>query len=35
MVRITAKGARDAQEFYEALINVSVGVVWATGGVHR
>lgn len=35
MVRITATGVREAQAFYEALIKVSVGVVWVKGGVHR
>lgn len=35
MVRITAKGVREAQVFYEAMIKVSVGAAWATGAVHR
>ncbi|HXE13093.1 MAG TPA: PadR family transcriptional regulator [Bryobacteraceae bacterium] len=35
MVRITAKGVREAQAFYEAVVRVSVGAAWAIGGVHR
>jgi PadR family transcriptional regulator, regulatory protein PadR len=35
MVRITAKGVREAQAFYEAVVRVSVGVAWAIGGVDR
>lgn len=35
MVRITAKGAREAQAFYEAVMKVSVGSAWATGGLQR
>jgi DNA-binding PadR family transcriptional regulator len=34
MVRITAKGVREAQAFYEAVVRVSVGAAWATEGVH-
>ena len=33
MVRLTAKGTREAQAFYEAVVRVSVGVAWATEGV--
>jgi DNA-binding PadR family transcriptional regulator len=29
MVRITAKGIREAQEFYKAVARVSVGAAWA------
>lgn len=35
MVRITAKGAREAQTFYEAVMKVSVGSAWAIGGIQR
>lgn len=35
MVRITVKGVREARAFYEAMVNVSAGAVWATGGVGR
>ncbi len=35
MVRITAKGAREAQAFYEAVMKVSVGSAWAIGGLQR
>ena len=35
MVRITAKGVREAQAFYVAVMRVSVGAAWATGGVRR
>lgn len=31
MVRITAKGIREAQEFYKAVARVSVGAAWALG----
>lgn len=34
MVRITAKGVREAQAFYKAVLRVSVGAAWATGGIH-
>lgn len=34
MVRVTAKGVREAQVFYEAVMRVSIGAAWATGG-HR
>jgi PadR family transcriptional regulator PadR len=30
MVQVTAKGARAAAEFYEAVLRVSEGVRWAT-----
>jgi DNA-binding PadR family transcriptional regulator len=30
MVRVTAKGAREASEFYEAVVRVSRGVAWAS-----
>jgi DNA-binding PadR family transcriptional regulator len=33
MVRITAKGTREAEEFYRAVIRASHGVAWATGRV--
>jgi PadR family transcriptional regulator PadR len=29
MVRITANGIREAQEFYKAVARVSIGAVWA------
>ncbi len=35
MVRITAKGMREAQTFYEAVMKVSAGADWATVGVNR
>src|SRR5438067_7308933 len=35
MVRVTAKGAREAQAFYEAVIKVSVGSAWAIGGIQQ
>lgn len=35
MVRITVKGIREAQAFYEAIVKVSVGAAWAADGVHR
>lgn len=35
MVRSTVKGVREAQAFYEAVLRVSVGAAWATGGVHQ
>ncbi len=31
MVRITAKGGREAQAFYAAVMRVSVGAAWAEG----
>ena len=30
MVKVTAKGAREAAEFYNAVRRVSRGVAWAT-----
>ena len=35
MVRLTTKRAREAQAFYEAVVRVSAGAAWATGGVPR
>jgi DNA-binding PadR family transcriptional regulator len=35
MVRITARGLREAQAFYEAVMRVSVGASWVSEGVHR
>lgn len=35
MVRITAKGIREAQEFYKAIASVSVGAAWVLRGAHR
>ena len=35
MVRVTAKGVREAQAFYNAVVAVSIGAAWANGGVHR
>lgn len=35
MVRMTAKGVREARAFYDAVTKVSVGAAWATGGVYR
>ena len=35
MVRITGKGVREAQAFYEAVVRVSAGAAWASGVVHR
>lgn len=32
MVRITAKGIREAKEFYNAIATISVGVAWASRG---
>jgi PadR family transcriptional regulator len=34
MVRITAKGIREAQAFYEAVMRVSIGAAWAPEGVN-
>lgn len=33
MVRVTAKGEREAREFYEAIARISQDVPWATSGV--
>ena len=33
MVRITAKGIREAKAFYEAVVSASVGAAWAQAGV--
>lgn len=35
MVRITVKGVREAQAFYEAVVRVSASAAWAAGGLHR
>lgn len=35
MVRITAKGIREAQEFYKAIARVSVGAAWVLRGAHQ
>jgi PadR family transcriptional regulator PadR len=35
MVRITAKGVREAQAFYEAVVRVSAGAAWAIGELPR
>lgn len=35
MVRITAKGKREAGAFYEAVMKVSVGAGWAQAGAGR
>jgi PadR family transcriptional regulator, regulatory protein PadR len=35
MVRVTGKGIREAQAFYEAVTKVSVGAAWAPRGVSR
>ena len=32
MVEVTAEGVRAATEFYEAVMRVSRGAVWASGG---
>jgi DNA-binding PadR family transcriptional regulator len=33
MVRITAKGVREAQAFYQAVMRVSAGAAWAAEGL--
>jgi DNA-binding PadR family transcriptional regulator len=33
MVRITAKGVREAQAFYQTVMRVSAGVAWAAEGL--
>lgn len=30
MVRITAKGAREARTFYQAVMKASIGAIWQT-----
>lgn len=35
MVRVTAKGLREAEAFYVAVVRVTLGAAWATGGAHR
>jgi len=35
MVRLTTRGIREAQAFYEAVVRVSMGAAWATAGVRR
>lgn len=34
MVRITAKGIREAQGFYEAVTRISIGAGWVIEGVN-